>query len=242
MGIMVRKKVVTRKFFTKIFGPGAIVEMTRGSNAIIDIAMSYMNISEFASPLGCVNHLRAFIYMWSFFHPLCFILANGCLTSLGSLLITHGIGTMFQLADGLNDPFRTNLQDSRLSRVLAKHARDVLYSYMEVYGSPLNVVTGRENTSSCLSQPFNSRNETKEKQKCSQGRLVGRRSSVQKKRGRGQTLSDKTNVLGSRLKPCRPVSRDESRNTLMPVDEDSADIYAQLKTNKRWRVQTLIQT
>lgn len=92
---------------------------------------------------------------------------------------------MFRGADALNDSFDFDLQDIRLTRVSAEDALDVLWFYIEVYASLPNLVTGKDDTPSWFSQPFNSRKKTTETQKSSRGRRVSRRTSKKNKTKKG---------------------------------------------------------
>lgn len=105
--------------------------------------------------------------------------------------------------------FGSDLHDIRFNHMSAKDASDGLCFYTNVQSSITKLVTDKDDTPSWLSQPSNSRQETKEKQKSCKVMQVNRPYSKDEEGGkqRGSTIVRRHQRARSQIEPLAP--RDE---------------------------------
>lgn len=115
----------------KPMGYASLYVLLDGADRMDNEAQKAVALSEFRSSRGYVNHLRIFMYIWMMFLPLALIKSSGWFTPLWAVLITHGIGMLFNIASALNDPFGFDIHDIKLNRLSATAALSILDIYMK---------------------------------------------------------------------------------------------------------------
>ncbi|CAN8065343.1 unnamed protein product [Agarophyton chilense] len=83
-------------------------------------------IAEFYPSKGYINHLRLFMYIWCFFVPLSFVAENGWFTPIWSVSVVYGVGSVFEIASRLNNPFGYDYDDINLEILGAEASLGVI--------------------------------------------------------------------------------------------------------------------
>ena len=117
-------------------------------------AGSLMRIASFRPAVGYVNHLRIFLYIWMFFLPLGIVQTSGWFTILWAVIISYGIGMLFNISRALNNPFGFDLQDIKLNHLAAETSLDVLNAYTTDQMDITSLIRKDHLTPSWLEEPL----------------------------------------------------------------------------------------